>query len=62
MIKQRDTRTSVSVRYAIDEWFSRAELEDSTRDSYPGDVNRVIMPGLGHVAVMMLGARELETF
>jgi integrase len=36
VIKQRNTPTSVSLSYPIDEWFNEADLEDSTRNSYAG--------------------------
>lgn len=61
VIKQRNTPSSVSLSYAINEWFSEAGLEDSTRNSYTGYINRVIKPVLGHLAVKKLGARDLET-
>lgn len=61
VIRQRNTPTSVSVGYAVDEWFGQADLEDSTRNSYAGYISRVIKPVLGGVALKKLGARELET-
>ncbi|MFL6145507.1 MAG: tyrosine recombinase XerC [Labedaea sp.] len=61
VLKQRRASSSVKLGHAIDEWFSTADLQGSTRDGYAGYVNRVIKPTLGNVALNKLGARELES-
>jgi integrase len=61
VLKQRNASTSINLSYAIDEWFAKADLEDSTRNSYSGYIERVIKPTLGHMPVKKLGARDLES-
>lgn len=61
VLKQRNASTSVNLSYAIDEWFAKADLEDSTRNSYGVYIERVIKPTLGHIAVKKLSARDLES-
>jgi hypothetical protein len=61
VLKQRNASSSVKFGHAIDEWFSKADLEDSTRNSYGGYVERVIKPTLGHIAVNKLGTHDLES-
>jgi integrase len=61
VLKQRRAASSVKLAHAIDEWFSDADLEPSTRDGYAGYINRVIKPTLGAVALNKLGTRDLES-
>jgi integrase len=61
VLKQRNASTSINLSYAIDEWFAKADLEDSTRNSYSGYIKREIKPTLGHIPVKKLGARDLES-
>lgn len=61
VLKQQNASSAVSLSYAIDEWFRKADLEDSTRNSYKGYIRRVIKPALGETPVKKLGARALET-
>lgn len=61
VLKQRNASTSVNFGYAIDEWFRKADLEDTTRHGYLGYINRVIKPALGHMAVNKIGTRDLES-
>jgi len=61
VLKQRNASTSVSFSHAIDEWFSKADLEETTRHGYLGYIDRVIKPTLGNVAVKKLSARDLES-
>jgi integrase len=61
VLKQRNASTSISLSYAIDEWFAKADLEDSTRSSYSSYTERIIKPTLGHLPVKKLGARDLES-
>ncbi|WP_424184927.1 site-specific integrase [Actinokineospora sp. G85] len=61
VLKQKAAHSSVTLAYAIDEWFDSADLEASTRDGYEGYIKRVIKPALGHVAVSKLGVRDLES-
>src|SRR5690606_33571457 len=60
VLKQRSTASTVRFGYAVDEWLRTADIEQSTRDSYVGYIDRVIKPVLGDVAVSKLGARQLE--
>ncbi|OLT45949.1 integrase [Saccharomonospora sp. CUA-673] len=60
VLKQRSTASTVTFGYAVDEWLRTADIEQSTRDSYVGYIDRVIKPVLGDVAVSKLGARQLE--
>lgn len=61
VLRQQRASSSVSLGHAIDEWFRKAELEDSTRNSYAGYIRRVIKPILGDTPIKKLGAHELET-
>jgi integrase len=61
VLKQRRASSSVKFDHCLDEWFQKADLEDSTRNSYGGYIKRVIKPTLGHVAVNRLGANDLES-
>jgi integrase len=61
VLKQQNASSAVNLSYAVDEWFRKADLEDSTRNSYAGYIRRVIKPLLGGLPVKKLGARELET-
>jgi integrase len=59
---QRSARTSVSLNYLLDEWLSTVELEDSTRETYVGYIERTIRPTLGGMSIAKLTTRTLETF
>ncbi len=59
---QRSTQTSVTLGYTLDEWLRTVELEDSTRDTYVGYIERTIRPTLGDVSISKLTTRTLETF
>jgi hypothetical protein len=39
---QRTARTGVSLGYVLDEWLSTVGLEDSTRETYVGYIDRTI--------------------
>lgn len=60
--KQRSTPSAVRLDHAIDRWLATNELEDSTRKTYVGYIERTIKPALGVIAVNKLGALELESF
>jgi integrase len=60
--KQRSAESSVSLEYAIDEFMRVSELEDSTRKTYDGYIERTIRPVLGGVAAKKVDARMLESF
>jgi integrase len=60
--KQRSTPSEVRLDHAINRWLATNELEDSTRKTYVGYIERTIKPALGAVAVNKLGALELESF
>ncbi|MBB5808352.1 integrase [Saccharothrix ecbatanensis] len=59
--EQRATSTAVTFSHAIDEWLKNVELEDNTRDSYVGYIERTIRPTLGKVQIRKLSARALES-
>lgn len=58
---QRSAQSTVSLEYAINEWLSTVEIEDSTRDTYVGYVERTIRPALGQVPISRISTRMLET-
>ncbi|MCS7478198.1 tyrosine recombinase XerC [Umezawaea endophytica] len=60
--KQRSAESSVSLSYAINEWLRTSEVDDSTRKTYVGYIERTIKPVLGRVAVNKLSARTIESF
>ncbi|MGW1681388.1 site-specific integrase [Saccharopolyspora sp. NPDC002376] len=59
---QRSAPSSVSLSYALAEWMRTSEIEDSTRHTYEGYINRSITPALGETAVNKISARMLESF
>ncbi|WP_242189248.1 site-specific integrase [Saccharopolyspora soli] len=59
---QRSAPSSVSLSYALAEWMRTSEIEDSTRHTYEGYINRSIVPALGDTAVNKISARMLESF
>ena len=59
---QRAPTSSVSVEYVLGEWLRAAELEKSTRRTYVGYIDRMIVPAIGSVGIDKLTARMLETF
>jgi integrase len=58
---QRAPTSSVSLAYLLSEWLSRAELEETTRRTYVGYIDRTIVPAIGSAAIDKLSARTLET-
>ena len=56
---QRSARSSVSLGYVLDEWLRAVELEDSTRETYVGYVERTIRPALGAVSIAKLTTRTV---
>ena len=59
---QRSASSSVSLGYVLDEWLRTVELEDSTRETYVGYVERTLRPALGLVSIAKLSTRTVETF
>jgi integrase len=59
--KQRVPETAVPLSRALDEWLRTVEIEESTRRSYIGYIERVIKPVLGSVSIAKLSARSIET-
>lgn len=59
--KQRVPETSASLSHALDEWLRANEIEDSTRRTYVGYIERSIKPAIGTVPIAKLNARILET-
>lgn len=60
--EQNSTPLAVALSYALDEWMRTSELEDSTRGTYEGYINRTIVPALGDTAVNKITPRMLEKF
>lgn len=60
--EQRHARTNGSLRTIMESWFSAAELEDSTRNSYRVYIDRYIYPALGNEPIGRVTARVLEHF
>ena len=58
--KQRVPETAVPLSRALDEWLRTVEIEESTRRSYVGYIERVIKPVLGSVSIAKLNARNME--
>ncbi|MFJ6672719.1 tyrosine recombinase XerC [Actinosynnema sp. NPDC091369] len=60
--KQRSAESSVSLSYALDEWMRTSEIEDSTRKTYVGYIERTIKPAVGGLPVKKITPRILESF
>ena len=58
--RNRVPDTSVPLRHALAEWLGAAELDDTTRRTYTGYIERTILPAIGDVAIDRLTARTLE--
>jgi integrase len=59
---QRAPTSTVILAYVIGEWLRAAELEDTTRRTYVGYIERTIIPELGSVPADKLTALTLERF
>ncbi len=59
--EQRTPNSTVSLGHALDEWLRTAELEETTRTSYSGYIERTIKPALGKVALPKVETRVLES-
>jgi integrase len=59
--KQRAPETSLSLSRALDEWLATNELEDTTRRTYVGYIERTIKPAIGAEPIARLNARTLES-
>ena len=59
--RHRTPDTSVPLRHALAEWLRTAELEETTRRTYAGYIERTILPAIGAVAIDRITARTLET-
>ncbi|WP_246108037.1 site-specific integrase [Saccharothrix saharensis] len=60
--KQRSAESSVSLSYALHEWMRTSEIEDSTRKTYVGYIERTIKPAVGGLPVKKITPRILESF
>ncbi|MGW5645943.1 N-terminal phage integrase SAM-like domain-containing protein [Saccharopolyspora sp. NPDC003752] len=60
--KQQTATSSVKFSFALDEWMRTNEIEESTRNTYLGYINRTIVPALGDQPVNKISARMLESF
>ncbi|MGH3782948.1 MAG: hypothetical protein ACRDRO_20580 [Pseudonocardiaceae bacterium] len=58
--EQRTPNSTVSLGHALDEWLRTAELEETTRKSYSGYIERTIKPALGKIALPKVETRVLE--
>jgi integrase len=58
--EQRSAQTTVTLGYTLDEWLRTVELEDSTRDTYVGYIERTIRPALGDTSISKITTRSLE--
>lgn len=59
--KQRVPETAARLAHALDEWLRTAEIEETTRRTYVGYIERLIKPALGSISIAELSARNLET-
>ncbi len=59
--KQRVPETTAPLAHALDEWLRTAEIEETTRRTYIGYIERLIKPALGSISIAKLSARNLET-
>ncbi|MGW1682054.1 hypothetical protein [Saccharopolyspora sp. NPDC002376] len=57
---QRSAPSAVSPSYALSEWMRTSEIEDSTRHTYQGYIDRTIKPALSETAANKISARMLE--
>jgi integrase len=59
---QRAPTSTVTLAYVLAEWLRSVELEDTTRRTYVGYIDRTIVPGVGSVAADKVTALTLERF
>ena len=57
---QRAPTSTVTLAYVLAEWLRTVELEDTTRRTYVGYIDRTILPAVGSVAADKLSALTLE--
>jgi hypothetical protein len=57
---QRAPTSTVTPAYVLGEWLRSVELEDTTRRTYVGYVDRTIVPAIGSVAAEKVSALTLE--
>lgn len=60
--EQNSAPSTVALSHALSEWMRTNELEESTRHTYQGYIDRTILPALGDTAVSKITARLLESF
>lgn len=60
--RQRSTTSAVSLNHILDEWLKTTEIEDSTRKTYIGYIERTIKPALGAEPARKITAHTLENF
>jgi integrase len=61
-VDEQRSAMSVTLGYVIDEWMRTSELEDSTRKTYEGYIERAIRPAIGALPARKVDARALESF
>ncbi|MBB5955872.1 integrase [Saccharothrix tamanrassetensis] len=59
--KQRSAESSVELSFALDEWLRTSDIEDSTRKTYVGYIERTIKPAIGGQPVKKVNARMMES-
>jgi integrase len=59
--QQRAPETAIPLGRALDEWLRTVEIEETTRRTYVGYIERHIRPALGAIPIDKLSARNLET-
>jgi hypothetical protein len=57
---QRAPTSTVTPAFVLGEWLRSVELEDTTRRTYVGYVDRTIVPAIGSVAAEKVSALTLE--
>jgi len=58
---QRVPESGISLGQAIDEWLAVNEIEDTTRRTYVGYIERTIKPAIGAEPIDKVSARILES-
>ncbi|ANY05308.1 hypothetical protein [Pseudonocardia sp. HH130630-07] len=60
--RQRSPESALSLSRVLDEWLRTVEIEDTTRRTYLGYIERTVKPAIGTIGIDKLSARNLETF
>jgi integrase len=60
--EDKQPKSDITVRQAVNQWLEVAELEDTTRERYDDLIRLYIMPTFGHLQAAKLDAELLERF